>query len=224
MKKIRWLYAEWPLSITNISKKLLLNQYSEQKGEGFLLSSSGKKMIVGRYIEKSKEKSIITDPFGNEIESFITSYYVSKFSIFNTVGLLQLNDPPRSLRKLLSELHNIFGLGLVLSDFNVDLLLWLENIEKLLVPVIVTNISASGIRIPQNGLAKIAVAGKKDIRNEFYKLIGKKSYRIDSLKLVMNIKECNISVELLKSGAIRFSGHIYDGFIEDMRSCLEISK
>lgn len=224
MKKIRWLHAEWPVPISNISKKILSNQYTEDRGEGFLLSSAGRKLIIGSYIEKSKKRSIVIDPFGNEIESVVISYYVSKFSILNSIDLLQLNDPPRSPRKFLSKLHNIFGLGLVLSDLNIDPLIWLENIEKMLAPVIVTNISASGIRIPTNGLAKICVSGKKDIRNEFYKLIGKKSYCIDSLKFLLTVRECNISVELLKTGTIRFSGHIYDGFIEEMRSCLDISR
>jgi len=223
MKKIKWLYAAWPLPFSDISKKMLSNQYTDTKGQGFLLSSAGRKKIAGRYIEKSTNKSIIVDPFGNKIESFVISYYVSTFYISNSSNLLELTDPPRSLRTFISKLHALLGLGLELSDLTVDPATWLEHIENTLSPVVVTNISASGIRVPKNGLAKIGVSGRNDIRQEFYKLIGSKNKCIDTLKFLGDINDCNLSVELTKSGSARINGHIYDGFIDEVRACLESS-
>ena len=223
MRTIRWLNASWPLSYSNISKTLLANQYSDLTGSGFLLSSSGSKKISGKYIEKSIDKSVVTDPFGNETESALITYYVSRFSIENSSSLLELNSPPRSLRKFISELHSLLGLGMELSDIQVDPFVWLEQIERSLSPVTVKHISASGIMVPKGGLGKVSVSGKKDIRKEFSKLIGDKKRNIDSIKFVAVINNCRISTELLKTGTVRVSGHVYDGFINEIRACLESS-
>ena len=223
MKTIRWLHTKWPSSFSNISKKLLSNQYSHRTGKGFLLTSSGSRNISGKYIEKSTVKSVILDPFGNETESINTTYYVSNFAFESSSSLLALTTPPRSLRKFLSELHSLFGLGLELSDVSVDPMIWLNNIESLLSPVTVKHISASGIMVPKDGLAKISVSGKKDIRKEFRKLVGEKKHNIDSIKFNGSINECHLSGEISKTGTARISGNIYSGFIEEVRDCLENS-
>lgn len=196
MKKVKWLYADWPLPISDISKILLSNQYSDGRGHGFVLSSSGGAVISGKYIEKSFSKSIISDPFGNEVESIVVSYYVSKFNISESSLLIELIDPPRSLRKFISRMHSLLGLGLELSDISVDPLVWLQRIESITSDVVVSNISSSGIRVQKDGLAKISVSGKKDIRHEFSNLVGGKNRNIDTIKFSGFLNECNISVEL----------------------------
>lgn len=223
MRTIRWLNVSFPNTLSSITKGLLANQYTDSKGRGFLLSSSGSRKISGKYIEKTVDKMVVIDPFGKETESSSITYYISKFTIENASNILELDSPPRSLRKYISELHQIIGLGLELSDIQVDPLVWLENIEKLLSPVIVKSISASGIMVPKDGLGKVSVSGKKDIRNEFNKLIGNKKRNIDSIKFFGIINDCHISAELIKTGTVRVNGQLYDGFIREIRTCLEMS-
>ncbi len=223
MRTIRWLNATFPSTFSNITKGLLANQYTDLKGRGFLLSSSGGRKISGKYIEKTVDKIVVIDPFGEETESSSITYYISKFTIENSSNILELDSPPRSLRKYTSELHRIIGLGLELSDIQVDPLIWLENIEKLLSPVTVKSISASGIMVPKDGLGKVSVSGVKDIRSAFNKLIGDKKRNIDSVKFFGVINDCHISAELIKTGTVRISGQLYDGFIGEIRTCLEMS-
>lgn len=223
MKTIRWLKVKWPLPLFEISKLLISNQYDQEKGRGFVLSSTGKNKISGKYVEKIIEPTIILDPFGNETKSQVVTYYVSKFSFNSTSSLMELESPPRSIRKLISELHSIIGLGMELSDIKVDPLVWLQKLEALHSPVLVRHISSSGITVPKNGIAKISVSGKKDIRGEFDRLIGEKSRVIDVVKFSGVFKQCNINAEASKSGTIKYSGHIYDGFIEEVKKCLEHS-
>ncbi len=221
MKTIRWLKAKWPLPLTDISKRLLSNQYDEKVGRGFILSSSGRHIVSGKFVEKLTETTLIVDPFGNETESFITNYYISKFSFSNSSALIELESPPRSIRKLVSELHSIIGLGMELSEVKVDPLVWLQEVEALHSTVLVRHISSSGIAVPKHGLAKISVSGKKDIRDEFARLVGKKTHVIDLVKFSGVFNRCNILAEMSKSGTIKYSGHVYDGFKEDIRKCLE---
>jgi len=221
MKTLRWLKVKWPLPLADLSRKLLSMQYDEELGRGFILSTSGRSQLAGKFVEKITQRIISVDPFGNEIEGYSTTYYVSKFYSEANSNLLELESPPRSIRKLASELHSIAGLGLELSDIKVDPLIWLSEIEKQYDAVLVNHISSSGITVPKNGLAKISVSGKKDIRKEFSDLVKEKPRVIDSVKFKGSLNECHISAELSKSGTIKFSGHIYDGFKSDIRKCLE---
>ena len=223
MKTIRWLKVKWPLPLIEISKRLLSNQYDENVGRGFILYSSGKHRVAGKFVEKLTEPTLIVDPFGNETESHIITYYVSKFSFDSSSVLMELESPPRSIRKLISELHSIVGLGMELSDVKVDPLVWLQKLEALHSPVLVRHISSSGITVPKNGLAKISVSGKKDIRDEFARLVGGKVRVIDLVKFSGVFNQCNILAETSKSGTIKYSGHVYDGFKDDIRKCLELS-
>lgn len=223
MKTIRWVKVKWPIHLVELSKLLLANQYDEAAGRGFVLFSSGKNKISGKYVEKIIEPTIIIDPFGNETELQVTTYYVSKFSFNNSSSLMELESPPRSIRKLIAELHSIVGLGLEFSDIKVDPLVWLQELESLHSTVLVRHISSSGISVPKSGLAKISVSGKKDIRSEFNRLVGKRPCVIDIVKFNGVFQQCNISAETSKTGTIKYSGQIYDGFKEDVKECLERS-
>ncbi len=223
MKTIRWLKVRWPLSIIEVSKRLLSNQYDEDKGRGFILTSSGNHRVSGKFVEKITKPTIIVDPFGNETESQTIVYYVSKFSFNSSSELMELESPPRSIRKLISELHSVVGLGMELSDIIVDPLVWLHELEALHSLLLVRHISSSQITVPINGLAKISVSGRKDIRDDFARLIGERSRVIDLVKFSGVFRECNIIAETSKSGTIKYSGHVYDGFKEDIKECLERS-
>lgn len=211
------------MPLIEVSKRLLSNQYNENVGRGFILTSSGKHRVSGKFVEKLTEPTLIVDPFGNEIESHITTYYVSRFSFDSSSALMELESPPRSIRKLISELHSIVGLGFELSDVKVNPLVWLQELEALHSPVLVRHISSSEIFVPKNGLAKISVSGEKDIRDEFARLVGEKAHVIDLVKFSGVFNQCNISAKISKSGTINYSGHVYDGFKEDIKDCLERS-
>jgi|GEM_PF-1951584 len=221
MKTIRWLKVKWPLQLVEISKLLLSNQYNEDKGRGFILSSSGKKLISGKYIEKIVEPTVIIDPFGNETKTQLITFYVSKFSFDSSSSLMELESPPRSIRKLIVGLHSVIGLGMELSDIKVDPLDWLKEIEALQSPVLVRHISSSGITLSKNGIAKISVSGNKDIRDEFHKLVGTKTRAIDAVKFSGIFNRCQIGAEVSKTGTIKYYGQIYDGFRNEIKECLE---
>lgn len=223
MKKLKWLNAEWPLSIADISRILLDNQYIESKGHGFVLLESNNQKISGKYIERITNSVVTTDPFGNQFESTSVSYYISIFLIDNSSNVLELTDPPRSSRKLLSTLHDLLGIGLELSEINVNPLTWLNFFENSCGKLLIHNIAASGIRVPENGLARISVSGKKDIQKEFNSMVGNKFHHIDSVKASGVIEDCNVSLELFKNGSAKITGHIFDTLTSSIKTCLELS-
>lgn len=221
MKKIRWLKAEWPLPISEISSTLLAHQYNDANGHGFLLSAADKFKIAGSYIEKTTNISIVTDPFGNQLESTDVKYYTARFYIDSSSNVLELIAPPRSIRKLLVTFHGVLGIGLELSEIEIDPLIWLNLIEEVYGKLLVQNISSSGITVPPNGLARVSVAGKKDIRQEFSLLTGNKFCTIDNIKASGTIENCHVSFELSKNGATKISGQLFDGLQKTLKKCLE---
>ncbi|MFT5699728.1 MAG: hypothetical protein ACI8ZB_002594 [Desulforhopalus sp.] len=223
MKKLKWLKAEWPLPIADISKILLDNQYIESKGHGFVLLESNKQKISGKYIERITKTIVSTDPFGNQFESTNVTYYISIFLIDSSSNVIELTDPPRSSRKLLSTLHELLGIGLELSEINVNPLTWLNLFESSCGELLVQSIAASGIAVPENGLARISVSGKKDIRNEFDSLVGNKFHQIDSVKASGVVGDCNVTLELFKNSSAKITGHIFDTLTSSIKTCLERS-
>lgn len=221
MKRTKWLSIKLPIPLSDISLKLLQNQYSEKNGEGVILSSSTGNLVSGKFIEKSTILARTTDPFGNVNESIVTSYYVSNFKITDSTPFIEIIDPPRSLKKFTNYFHTLFGLGLVIAELKIDPLHWLTHLENELCELSVVHIAASGITVPQNGLAKISISGKKDIRAEFEEMLGNKYRIIDSIKFMGTVSDCVITGELTKIGGAKVTGHLYDGLFDSLRNCLE---
>lgn len=222
MIKAKWLYSELPLSLELVTTILLSEQYSDNKGEGFLLSSSGKQYLSGRYIEKVIGKSIIIDPFGNQSEQETVAYYTCKFSWQNGSKLLCITEPPRSLRKFIAKLHSLLGLGLVIADITIDPLKWLQQIESQLGITTITHVSSFGIHTPVGGLAKIIVSGKKDIRADFEELISNRRHKIDNIKFALKYSnDIQASVELTRTGSCKLNSYNHNEILEKFRLCLE---
>jgi hypothetical protein len=222
MVKAKWLFSELPLSLDLVTTLLLSEQYTDDKGEGFLLSSSGKQFLSGRYIEKIIGKSIITDPFGNQSEQETVTYYTCKFSWQNGSKLLCIIEPPRSLRKFLAKLHSLLGLGVVIADITIDPLKWLQQIENQLGITTITHISSFGIHTPVGGLAKISVSGKKDIRADFEELISTRRHKIENVKFELKYSnDIQALVELTKTGSCKLKSYNHNEILEKFRLCLE---
>lgn len=219
MLTVRWLKIIIPITLRVLSEKMLSNQYTDDSGKGFLLSSTISNRVSGKYIEKIINKSTVIDPFGNETESVTTDYYVLNFT-FDDSNYLEIKNPPRSMKKFISNLRDLVGLGLEVSEVSIDPLEWVNNIENSMFPVVVKHISASGIVVPKNALAKISISGEKDIRDEFDSMIGSKHRKIDSIKFISSYDDRQVTAELTNTGAIKFSGHTHDSFLYDVRKCL----
>lgn len=222
MKKVKWLYSELGHSIEELSDIFKSNQYSNAHGRGLILSSRNRESLSGRYIEKIVKVSRIVDPFGEETYQELTSYYTCNFQIQAKSSLLCIIDPPRTIRNFVSYLHSLLGLGLVISEVTVDPYEWLMAIDtKLKIPA-VTNITATGIRMSEHGLAKVNVAGKKDVRADFFELLNNRRYKIDCLKFELEYEEnITIKCELTKLGSCSFKAYNSEEVLNDLRISLE---
>lgn len=220
MKKIKWLKAGFPISSGELRDVLLTCQYSQDTGSGFTLEIAKASYLKGQYFERKIEKATSVDPFGNEITNDVVSFYRCRFEYNAEIGILIIQEPPRSLRPFINKLSSLVGLGMELADITAKPLEWCTLMENELNQVDITNISAYGITVPPNGLAKITVSGKKDIRNEFEKTLNDRSYFVDSVKFSFDFKNSKPSIELTKTGAARVAGYVDESLISLLTTSL----
>lgn len=207
MLKIRWLESEFPVTFENICDVLFENTYTDSQDSGFIFSKRTNTFLKAKYVEKSIKKVVITDPFGEEIESLETTYYTCQFELNKDQNLIAITNPPRTLRNFIVKMHALFGLGLVLAEIKADVSLWLEDLKNDFSKVKVRHIAACGISVPPSGLAKLSVSGKVDIQKEFNTVVGNHRYQTDVIKLDCIYHNTEYQIEIHKSAAIKIKGN-----------------
>jgi|GEM_PF-5128277 len=155
-----------------------LSWYSEQDpdlslGESrakHVLSENERFSLVERnssYVDcRASRSQVVTEsvlrPDGSEetIERLVvTSYY---FRIDKERGLLQLFDPPRSLRPLLSIIGKISGFTVTIAHLSVDPTLWLEGMNRSGKIIEVNEVACSGVSLDDQGEISFSLRGVRD--------------------------------------------------------------
>lgn len=220
MIKAKWLYSELPVTLRQLAKLMKGHQYTDSSGSGFLLSTSTETKLIGKYIEKIVQKTIVEDPFGNTSEIESPSYYTCHFNWCSESKYMYVLDPPRSLRKFINKVHSLTGLGLIISELNVSPKLWLELIEREADLVRIFQMSTYGIRVSDDATAKIVVTGKADVKATFLELVSDKRYLVDGVKFDADFDGLLIKGELTKSGACRLKSANGNFILEKLRAAL----
>jgi len=224
MVKARWLYSKIPIPLSQLSKLMIDSQYDDISGKGFLISAATSTKIVGKYVEKVVQKSLLEDPFGEISELSSVTYYTCQFSLEHRSNLLLIKNPPRTLRKFLNQLHQMTGFGLVVSEIEVDPELWIRAIGKACNSLHILQINSSGIRASQTSSAKISITGTKDVRASFEKMISDKRYMVESMKFEAMFGELEVKGEILRNGTCKFKTANSDLILEKLRRALEVSR
>lgn len=223
MIKYKWLVADWSIPISLISSMMLACQFTEESGEGFIISRSNSSSIEGKFIRKNTYLISEERPFGENIESQRTEYIIIEFNITSDRYLgLELLNPPRTVKPLISKLSEMVGLGLTITDSLVNPLHWAEQIEKQAQLFRLTEIQVSDVGISSNSLARVSVNGEYDIRKDFSSFIGNKKYSIQQVKFRVKLVENEVKsclVELRRNGSAKF----YNGWSVNLYSIVRNS-
>ncbi len=221
MIKAKWLYSELPLTLIELSRLMKEQQYSEETGLGFLLSVSTPSKLSGKYVEKLVQRSVVEDPFGAVTEVESVSYYTCQFNWSSNSKYMYVTNPPRSLRKFLNKLHEMTGLGLVLSEINVPPERWVGYLERSADSLTVTQLSSYGIRVSQVATAKVTVNGIGDIRDDFTTIISDKQYLVDTVKFKAEFDSLELLCELTKLGGCRLKSANVNFMLDKLRVALD---
>jgi hypothetical protein len=208
MTKYQWFYADWLIPMSTIRSMMLSYQFTEEGGEGFLLSRSGKTFVEGKFIRKNEYMIFQEMPLGGHEEIQKIDYSIASFrlSCDKETGL-EIIDPPRTIRPFISKMSEMIGLGMVVSEHFIDPLLWAQEIEKRSDKVWVIEMQGSGIRVSNSSIAKFLIRGELDVREDWNSLVQGKQYSLNGVKRKVkkkDVREESFMVELKSCGSARF--------------------
>jgi hypothetical protein len=224
MRKIKWFTTDIKIPIESILEKMLSCQFTQNVDEGFLIIRSNKNLVEGKFIEKLVITERFDNPFGYTEENKIVKYQITKFCLTDEkpIGLIVI-DPPKSMRAFFGAIHKISGINSLISEITVDPLAWALSFENSFGKIKILNISSTGINIANNSLAKVSIAGEKDIRRDFIEFIGSRYCFNQLVKFsVFDLKNTNqkFAIELQKNAAIRISGEPYEDMLIPIKNGL----
>lgn len=203
MLRSKFVHSELPVTLKNLASLLVSKQFSDETGAGFLLSSSTESKLIGQYVEKYNQVSIVVDPFGNETEVESIGYYTCKFGLEATSDYMMIIEPPRSLKKFTNALHELTGLGLVISEGNIDLSDWIKNIEELADSFTVKKVATSGIKSSDYSSAKLSITGSRDVRETLLAMLENKRHLVEYVTFEANFEGLQAKCELSRTGSCK---------------------
>jgi hypothetical protein len=230
MTKYQWLYADWLIPINTIRSMMLSYQFTEEGGEGFLLSRAGETFIEGKFIKKNEYVVSREMPLGGHEEVQKLDYSILEFRLSHDKKMgLEIINPPRTIRPFISKMSEMIGLGMIVSEQSIDPLLWVKEIEKKNDKIWITEMQGTGIRVSNSSVAKFLICGELDVREDFKNFIQDKKYSLKGVKLKVRktgIWEEDFTVELKDTGSARFfnNNHTFlyeivrDGFVSLQRN------
>jgi hypothetical protein len=185
---------------------MLLRQFSEDSGEGFIVSKKSSRLCSGKYVNRFTVVDSYADPYGDihEVERIV--YNTVNFSIVLERNLnLELYSPPSRIRPFFNALDNLMDDIVVVSQSHIDPLEWLAKIKEDVRGIKLNSIECSGINIENKGTAKVSIKSKQDIKNEAFKYLGSYDYTVDSIKCSYMQDSTLFKFSLNKSGMAKLS-------------------
>ena len=177
--------------------------------------------IASLYIEKFSQTSLVTDPFGNTTEVNSIAYFVCKFNWVFGSSLLTLIEPPRSIKKFVNALHDLTGLGLVVSEATVNIGSWLSRIEDATQLMTITKINTSGITSSDYSTARLSIVGSKDVRGPINEMLKDRDYIIDGASFFATSDGLDFRCEISKTGSMKIASINAERTLALLRESLE---
>jgi hypothetical protein len=201
MKKIKWMLLNVSLSISDMVAKLKTQSYTDENGKGFLFDKIRDHEINGRYVEKITFQDTIPTLYGESstferIEYRVVEFYINKDSL----PIIALINPPRSLKPFAISLVKTLGLGISLEEIDVEPISWVDSIATE-TPLDIIQIEISQMTVSPNALAKMQISSSKDLRDYYNNNFPEKNKsRVDRVIISVISPSYNGKVKITRSG------------------------
>lgn len=200
MKKVKWLKLNIRLEFEAFVRRLSLDSFTEDKGKGFIFDKIRHDLAYGRFIERIVYHDTVFSFDGSETTVERIEYRTTNFSLaLDSLPIMQITNPPRTLKPFSQALVKNLGLGVSLEEIDVNPIDWLNEIS-LSVNVNLTQLDVSRVRVADYATAKMQIIGNSDLR-KYYKdeLVGKK-IRIDRLVCSVNSLDYSGKLKITNGG------------------------
>lgn len=221
MKRVRWLKAQWPVTIRALAAKMKTQLFTPDSFDGFVIERVRDDSIEAHYIEKLNYKETVTDPFGNEESFDRITYRRIDFTFFSEFPHIELRDAHRSTREFISKVLELCNFSVAVEPITVDLLLWVETLQKQLgKKVIVDSLQVAGLELEPGISAKILLKGGKDVRDALSQLSGKRKSTLEKIQVKIAVGQIVFPIHMSNSGIARIPEEHLNDYIGIIRQSL----
>lgn len=208
-----------PKQFATAGESLVKLNFGKSSATGFRISTFDANVLEGSYIEKTEFTETVNDPFGNQIEIPRVRFDTINFRLSRKFPELEVVDPPRSIRGLLSEISRAFEFSAAIEKISVDVAQWFGATERYLKQTHVTKMVYSDIVISPGVEGGLVVTGAADVREGASAFLGKKKGTVERIGFVGLSGQESVSCELSATGRASFDCSDED----DMRKILRES-
>lgn len=221
MKRCRFLFADWPVSLADIAKHMQGAQYSDDGPTGFQLKRVRPAFIEASFYERHKVEEHMIDPLGKTTSYERTYFSEVSFTLATRYPQIQLLDPPRGLRSFLNALTDMTGLETVVESLQVDPLRWAEAVRsEELGPIRIDLIEVADLVLSAEISGRLIVAGAVDVRKALRVAVPSGTYSVRKTALSFEFLGRRYSALLASDASLRCSREIPDELFPLLRSAL----
>ncbi|EFE8339248.1 hypothetical protein DP190_01060 [Enterobacter cloacae] len=200
MKKVKWLKLNIRLEFETAVRRLSLDSFTEEKGKGFIFDKIRHDFASGRFIERIVYHDKISSFDGSETTVERIEYRTTNFSVaLDSLPVMQITNPPRTLKPFSQALVKNLGLGVSLEEIDINPINWLNEISSS-VNINLTQLDISRVRVSDYATAKMQIIGSSDLRKYYKEELEGKKIRIDRLVCSVNTLEYSGKLKITNSG------------------------
>jgi hypothetical protein len=211
MNKVRWLIADMPGSLDELSVQLLKVPFDPTKEDtdGFRLEFVGRDRLLGQHIEKETYIHQFLLPNGVEYGEQRSIFTVTEFVVFANAALnLRLNDPPRKGSVFFNALMRALNYKFSVEYVEVDVLKWIAELEERFQECIVRALDCNRVQVADGITGRFAFRGMGDVRKEASKVLIGKSSSVESATCMVRYRNADYSFELYRSGTLKSTSEL----------------
>lgn len=204
MNRVRWLNAQWPISMRIAGNRMKARPFTEDSVDGFIVERVREDFIEGRFIEKYIYQEVNSDPFGKEEVVERVGYRSTYFTLYSQFPHIEIINGHRSTRDFVNRLLEICDFDLVIAPVTVNLLDWVSTFQDLLGKnITIDSLQISGVELEVGVIGKILLKGDKDVRGAVDRIVGEKKYILEKIQVKMELDSKGVAIHLANNGSAK---------------------
>lgn len=225
MRRVRWLGAQWPITMRTLASRMKGRLFTPDSVDGFVIERVRDDCIEAHYIEKLSYQETVTDPFGEESVFERVKYRQVEFTLYAEFPNIELRDSHRNTRDFVNKLLELCNFSVTVEPVSVDLLGWVTRLEAILeVRVMVDSLQVSGVELESGIHAKMLLKGDGDVRPALDRVSSKRKFELEKLQVKIPAGNRSIPVHLSNSATARIPEDYWDEMLPALRKSLAVPR
>lgn len=223
MNKFRWFELETDLELNRIVKKLHSAKLSADRSFGF-----SSRAVDGRtdraflrFSHRVRIRVVVAGlngvPENQELET-ISSIDLELFQARNR-NWLRVDEPPRSLRALLSAVESVVGLGIALTPVIAPLVVQRLALEKM-DAVSLVSFKGIGGSVEHKAVARFEVASKQGLDPDRLQFLTALDFRVEQSTFEVVKQMTRGQISFAPTGLVRITGQLGPFLLNAVESAL----